>query len=179
MRHRGMLSGLRRINTTPKADDKAVHRSSSDAQAAGAPWRPMAGRRWQAGWGVAVAVWAVAVLVCGPARCPGAAVGAVEGLTGPSVGRAAGPGRLNVHGAVSGASGKKRRGCVCGGVKWPCFGFQGDKRPSCCAKCKLEGMVDIRHRRCNCGRARPYFGMPEDTRPPTVPSASWRAWLTS
>ena len=54
---------------------------------------------------------------------------------------------------------------MCGGVKRPCFGFQGDKRPSCCAKCKLRGMVDIKNPRCNCGRSRPTFGMPEDARP--------------
>ncbi|CAJ1417178.1 unnamed protein product [Effrenium voratum] len=39
-----------------------------------------------------------------------------------------------------------------------------DARASCCAKCKLEGMVDIKNPRCNCGRAQPAFGMPEDAR---------------
>ncbi|CAJ1397783.1 unnamed protein product [Effrenium voratum] len=102
------------------------------------------------------ATWAVAVVWT--ARCPGA-VGAVEGLRGPAAAKA---GRLNVR---TGACGRKWRGCVCRGVKQPCFGFHGDKRPSCCAKCKLEGMVDIRHPRCNCGRAIPCFGMPQDARP--------------
>ncbi|CAJ1344027.1 unnamed protein product [Effrenium voratum] len=140
-----------------------MHCSHSDTQAACARRRPMAGRRWRTPrpWqtgsaGVTVAWAAVVVLVCGTARCPGAAVGAVA--------QAATPGRLHVRGAVPGASSssKKLLGCVCGGMKRPCFGFQGDKRPSCCAKCKLEGMVDIKHSRCNCGRAQPAFGMPED-----------------
>ena len=101
---------------------------------------------------------------CCPWRCEGA-VGAIEGLKGPSVRQAAGSGRLHIRGTVCGASSKKLRGCRCGGAKHPCFGFPGNKRPSCCVKCKLEGMIDIKHPRCNCGRARPFFGMPEDTRP--------------
>ncbi|CAJ1340176.1 unnamed protein product [Effrenium voratum] len=35
--------------------------------------------------------------------------------------------------------------CACGRVRYPCFGFQGDKKPSCCATgfdtktCRLPG----------------------------------------
>ena len=37
-------------------------------------------------------------------------------------------------------------------------------RPSCCASCKEDGMVDIRNRKCRCGAARSHFGMPADAR---------------
>ena len=41
-------------------------------------------------------------------------------------------------------SGNKK--CSCG--KIPSFGFEGDKRPTCCSSCKQDGMIDIKHKKC-------------------------------
>ena len=54
--------------------------------------------------------------------------------------------------------------CPCG--KIPSFGLPDDKRPSCCSVCKLEGMVDINHKKCKCGSGKqPTFGVIGDKRP--------------
>jgi len=44
------------------------------------------------------------------------------------------------------------------------FGLPNDKRPSACNGCKTEGMIDIVHKKCNCGK-RMLFGLPTDKRP--------------
>jgi EsV-1-7 cysteine-rich motif len=61
------------------------------------------------------------------------------------------------------------RRCICGRAQ-PSFGFQGDKRATCCASCKMDGMIDIVHHRCICGKAIPVFGFPEDDRPTSCAS---------
>ncbi|CAJ1441279.1 unnamed protein product, partial [Effrenium voratum] len=53
--------------------------------------------------------------------------------------------------------------CSCGRVK-PASGWPQDAEPSCCSKCKTEGMVKLRGSKCRCGRAQPSFGMPGDER---------------
>nr|QBK85270.1 MAG: hypothetical protein LCIVAC01_00790 [Iridovirus LCIVAC01] len=54
--------------------------------------------------------------------------------------------------------------CICG--KQPCFGFPGDKKPTCCFDCKEDGMEDIKTRRCKCRKkTTPCFGFPGDKRP--------------
>eukprot|EP00930_Biecheleria_cincta_P010958 TRINITY_DN11337_c0_g1_i2.p1 TRINITY_DN11337_c0_g1~~TRINITY_DN11337_c0_g1_i2.p1 ORF type:complete len:304 (+),score=29.68 TRINITY_DN11337_c0_g1_i2:66-977(+) len=57
------------------------------------------------------------------------------------------------------------KGCACGRVKRACYGFRGDAKPTSCAKCKSEGMVDLVNKKCKCGLARPNFGFPTDARP--------------
>ena len=54
--------------------------------------------------------------------------------------------------------------CLCGRVK-PAFGWPQDVPPSCCSKCKTEGMLRLRGCKCRCGAARPTFGMVGDARP--------------
>ena len=50
--------------------------------------------------------------------------------------------------------------CVCGKSK-PYFGFEGDKRPTCCNVCKKDRMIDIKNKKCLCSK-RPYFGFEGD-----------------
>ncbi|CAJ1397806.1 unnamed protein product [Effrenium voratum] len=54
--------------------------------------------------------------------------------------------------------------CLCGRVK-PTFGWPQDAQPSCCSKCRSEGMLKLRGPRCRCGVARPVFGKIGDERP--------------
>ena len=57
--------------------------------------------------------------------------------------------------------GKKK--CSCGKVE-PSFGFEGDKRPTYCRKCKTDLMVDIINKKCYCGKVIPSFGFEGDQR---------------
>ena len=54
--------------------------------------------------------------------------------------------------------------CLCGRAK-PTFGRPQDALPSCCSKCKTEGMLKLRGPRCRCSAAWPTFGMIGDVRP--------------
>jgi hypothetical protein len=45
--------------------------------------------------------------------------------------------------------------CHCGS-KYPIFNFTG-LSPEYCAKCKVDGMYDLKHKKCNCGLARPSY----------------------
>ncbi|MDA9272060.1 hypothetical protein N9Q05_01585 [bacterium] len=56
-----------------------------------------------------------------------------------------------------------RRKCLCG-KKQPLFGIEGDKRPTCCRKCKTDLMVDIINKKCLCGKKQPSFGLEKDKR---------------
>jgi hypothetical protein len=51
--------------------------------------------------------------------------------------------------------------CNCG--KTPNFNEPGETKPICCVSCKTETMVDIKHKKCNCGKARPTFNEPGET----------------
>ena len=42
---------------------------------------------------------------------------------------------------------EKNKKCVCG-KRQPSFGFEGDKKATCCVGCKQEGMVDIGSKKC-------------------------------
>ena len=57
---------------------------------------------------------------------------------------------------------KKRRGegCECGLVSYPKFGPEGGKPKDArwCATCKPSDAVDVKNKRCECGRAQPAFG---------------------
>ena len=50
--------------------------------------------------------------------------------------------------------------CICGKSR-PHFGFEDDDKPTCCSKCKLEGMIDTKNPKCSCG-SRPIFGFEND-----------------
>jgi hypothetical protein len=52
------------------------------------------------------------------------------------------------------------RKCKCG--KQPYFGNIEDEKATCCATCKTAGMVDIKHKKCKCGKKIPSFGNIED-----------------
>jgi len=43
------------------------------------------------------------------------------------------------------------------------FGLHNDTRPIACSGCKTEGMIDIKNKKCKCGK-RMYFGLPDDKR---------------
>jgi competence protein ComGC len=45
-----------------------------------------------------------------------------------------------------------------------CFGFEGDEKATCCKDCKKDGMIDIKHKKCPCGK-RPCFGFENDEKP--------------
>lgn len=47
--------------------------------------------------------------------------------------------------------------CKCGKTKRPIFGHK-DCRATCCKSCKSEDMVDVVHKKCECGKSRPTFG---------------------
>eukprot|EP00933_Yihiella_yeosuensis_P036630 TRINITY_DN3039_c0_g2_i3.p2 TRINITY_DN3039_c0_g2~~TRINITY_DN3039_c0_g2_i3.p2 ORF type:complete len:225 (-),score=23.09 TRINITY_DN3039_c0_g2_i3:31-705(-) len=49
--------------------------------------------------------------------------------------------------------------CQCRKTR-PRFRFPGDSKVTCCSKCKSDGMVDVRNRKCECGRCSPSFGFP-------------------
>jgi hypothetical protein len=50
--------------------------------------------------------------------------------------------------------------CFCGKHQ-PSFGFENDKKATCCSGCKQEGMINITNKKCPCGK-RPSFGFEED-----------------
>lgn len=53
--------------------------------------------------------------------------------------------------------------CKCPKRKQPSFGLPDDKRPTCCASCKTDGMIDIKNPRCGCPKnAQPFFGFSGD-----------------
>ena len=55
------------------------------------------------------------------------------------------------------------RKCIECKKKQPVFGLPEDKVATYCAKCKSEGMVDIKNPKCiECKKTRPSFGLPED-----------------
>ena len=51
----------------------------------------------------------------------------------------------------------KRKKCNCGSGKRPRFGYDGDKRATCCVDCKKEDMINFSNRKCKCGKS-PSFG---------------------
>ncbi len=53
--------------------------------------------------------------------------------------------------------------CLCG--KYSSFGKTDDKIPTCCKLCKLDGMIDLKHKKCKCGKHIPSFGNPDDKIP--------------
>jgi hypothetical protein len=57
----------------------------------------------------------------------------------------------------------RKKKCKCGTI--PYFGLLTDKKPTCCSKCKTKDMVDIKNKKCKCGKVRPCFGLPTDKRP--------------
>jgi hypothetical protein len=54
--------------------------------------------------------------------------------------------------------------CKCG-ESTPRFKLPTDERASCCAKCKIEGMINVADRRCKCTLHLPTYGLPTDKRP--------------
>jgi hypothetical protein len=50
--------------------------------------------------------------------------------------------------------------CKCGKAQ-PIFGLKTDKAPTCCVLCKIDNMVDIRTKKCPCGK-QPVFGKKGD-----------------
>ena len=58
---------------------------------------------------------------------------------------------------------RKNSICKCG--LRPSFGFNTDKIPTCCSKCKTDGMINIKSKHCNCGKAIPSFGLNTDKIP--------------
>jgi hypothetical protein len=46
--------------------------------------------------------------------------------------------------------------CICG--KTASFGNIGDKSPTCCKECKTDDMINIKNKRCVCGKKIPSFG---------------------
>ncbi len=53
--------------------------------------------------------------------------------------------------------------CRCG-LSIPRFKAPEDERPSCCAKCKTDKMINVADRRCECDKHIPTYGNPTDKR---------------
>jgi len=53
--------------------------------------------------------------------------------------------------------------CQCG-YAIPCFNEPGETTPICCVSCKTDTMIDIKHKRCQCGK-HPSFNEPGKTTP--------------
>jgi len=54
--------------------------------------------------------------------------------------------------------------CKCGSSV-PRFKLPTDERASCCAKCKIDGMININDKRCACEKHIPTYGKSTDPRP--------------
>ena len=57
----------------------------------------------------------------------------------------------------------RSRKCVCGAAQ-ALYGRVGDKRATCCSKCKTPDMVNLHKRKCACGSAQPSYGRVGDMR---------------
>ncbi len=58
----------------------------------------------------------------------------------------------------------RHRICICGKAR-PLFGLVDDTRPSCCAKCRNDEMVDIGSKKCKCGKFSPSYGLETEKTP--------------
>ena len=51
--------------------------------------------------------------------------------------------------------------CKCG--KQPSFNVPGEMKSICCKDCKTNDMIDVKHKRCKCGKTRPCFNVSDET----------------